>query len=122
MTAWHTAKLADGSSSGETDSTGVLPRSPASIDPLSLDPSGPKHVGHGARWCVAAFRHVRTGVVGNVFTEATTRDGEDETRARDGGTVRWCAGHGECQLRRSSAMASGGGTGRRPSPKDDWLS
>ena len=27
-TAWHTAKLADGDSSGETDGTGVLPKLP----------------------------------------------------------------------------------------------
>ena len=68
------------------------------------------------------FQHVRTGVVSSVFTGATTQDGEDETKARDGGAVRWCAGHGERQLGRSLAMAGGGGDGRRPSPKDDWLS
>ena len=61
-TTLTTTKLADGGSSSEIDGTGVLPRSPASIDPLSLDPSGPKHIGHGARrlgqgarQCAAAF-------------------------------------------------------------------
>ena len=28
VTAWHTAKFADGDSSGEMDSTGVLPKVP----------------------------------------------------------------------------------------------
>ena len=39
--ARHTAKFADGDSSREMDSTGVLPKVPASNDPLSLHPSGP---------------------------------------------------------------------------------
>ena len=66
---------------------------------------GARRLGHGARRCAAAFWHVWTGVVGNVFTEATTRDGEDETRARVGGTVRWCAGHGEVTGVAMAAMA-----------------
>jgi len=73
-----------------------------------------------ARRCAAVFRLGQPGLVGKVFTGAATSDGEDETRARGGGMVRWCAGHGERHLRRCSAMAAVVETVTATLPKLEW--
>ena len=53
-----------------------------------------------ARWCAAVFRLGQNGFVGNVITRANTTAREDETKAREAGAVRSCAGHDDPQLRR----------------------
>ena len=60
------------------------------------------------------FRLGWTGVGGDIITRASAHDGEDETRAKDGGVVRWCIGRGERHLRRG---CDGTGTPTAASPE-----